>query len=297
MNRVADRLAERGRREGEVALREPTMFCAPATLRVKGVLEETNIYTVALEHLDRWRLSKAEAMAGASERLENTEQEAVWKEASVEAGRISQRRLFVFQLLYRCLPTPRGIQVANQQYPKLYEDYMCPLCKVAVGDEHHIICTCSALREHRMRAFDLLLKGMRKVVHPSIVDDAMAGIQAAVFPDNKEDFKYGDIPWIFHELVQMQVQRDREGGEVGEGDRTASTGMYAGKVHARVTDMYVFMWEQYREALVNAGMTLADRFKDEYNTTTKAVSTAHRKAVARRRAARIDRETRRANEE
>ena len=142
-------LAEQGRVDGEVAMREPMMFCAQATLRVGGTLEENNLYSIVYSKLDAWRLERSKNLADASPRLQNSAQEGVWEEASVEKGRCSYGKMFVFQLLFRCLPTPRGIQVANPLYPKLYENSMCPLCEEAVGNEHYLLCACTSLREHR----------------------------------------------------------------------------------------------------------------------------------------------------
>jgi len=282
MNRTADRLAEQGRLEGEVAMNEPMKFCAPATLRVKGVLEENNIYSVAYSNLDAWTLQRAKGLASASPRLQNTNQQEVWEEASIEKGRCSYRKMFVFQLLYRCLPTPRGIQVADPMFPKLYEDSICPLCKECVGNEYHLICKCTALREHRMKAYDNLVKAMRTTLHRDVIEAALEGIQSAIFPEEEVDFKYGDTPVFLRQMALTHMERQTE-DEVDEPPMWKIAAI-APKIHKMVTDTYLFVWERYREVLVAGGLTLADRLRDEYNTTALKVSRAHRKAVARRRA-------------
>jgi hypothetical protein len=126
--------------------------------------------------------------------------------------------MFVFQLLYRCLPTPRGIQ-------------------------------------------------------------------SAIFPEEEVNFKYGDTPVFLRQtaLTHMEGQMEDEADE----PPTWRLAAIAPKIHKMVTDTYLFVWESYREVLVAAGFTLADRLRDEYNTTALKISRAHRSAVARRRATAI----------
>jgi hypothetical protein len=206
----------------------------------------------------------------------------VWEEASIEKGRCSYRKMFVFQLLYGCLPTPRGIQVANPLFPKLYEDSICPLCEECVGNEYHLMCECTALREHRMKAYDNLVKAMRTTLHRDVIEAALGGLQLAIFPEAEANFKYGDTPMFVRQMALTHMERYPEGA--ANEPPTWKVAALAPKLHKMVTDTYLFVWERYREVLVAAGLTLADRFRDEYNTTTSRVSNAHRKAVARRRA-------------
>ena len=188
----------------------------------------------------------------------------------------------MFSLMYRVMPTPRGIQVANEQYPKLYENSMCPLCNESVGDEHHIMCECSKLREHRARIFDIFCKEMIKITKVDSIIGSEEVMLEAMFPMDKEEFRYGCTPKIILYAIQGFI-REMTGEERNARPGSGKPAFYAKKVRKIVVDAYVGMWEMYKEELVRAKKTLQDRFKDEYGLTVKQVSTRHRKAVARRR--------------
>ena len=128
-----------------------------------------------------------------------------------------------------------------------------------------------------------MVRKMKGVLQESVVEAAVGGLQAALFPESEGDFKHGDTPILVSQLAVAHMgQQQREAAREPPEWKIAAL---APKLHKIVIDTYLFMWEQYREVLVLSGLTLADRFKDEYNTTTLKVSRAHRKAVARRRRA------------
>jgi ribonuclease HI len=282
MNRRADTLAEKGRVEGDVAMHEPMMFCAPATIRIGGILEENDWFGRVYTALDAWRLSRSEGMQSASPRLKQTKMEGVWTEASVTRGRNDARKMFVFNLLYRCLPTPRGIQVSNERYPRLYEDSMCPLCREGVGNEHHIMCCCPNLREHRAQVFEKLKQSLAKVVGPRLVGNTASTLIGVMFPQEEEDFKYGKTPTVLLDIIQQHIDTIPE-NTLRDTPRKGKPIFYAKGIRTDVSNMYFTLWEMYRSELVLAKKTLKDRLRDEYGLTVWQLSAAHRKAVARRR--------------
>ena len=92
--------------------------------------------------------------------------EDMWTAASggFHSTHHSSQDLTMFKLFYRCLPTFHNVQILNECLPeqKLYPNSICPLCNQHVGNEYHIFCKCSALHEHRWRAFENFIIGMEK---------------------------------------------------------------------------------------------------------------------------------------
>lgn len=128
-NTRADELAEIGL-GAALGCKEAWHNCAPAVLVIDGVLEEAASYNKIYHAVDAGVLRHMRGLKNASPKLKIYDMEGVWHDASRhKITQFDPKGIFLFNLLFRNLHTPRNIQIINPHIPKIYPGHKCPLCR------------------------------------------------------------------------------------------------------------------------------------------------------------------------
>ena len=250
LNARADVLAEAGR-TGDVLLNDPLHNCFGSVLIVGGEVFEHRLYNVAYRRFDAAALERARSLANASERLDQLDMHGVWMAASkVLMSTLTGQSLLAFKLFFRCLPTPRIIQLTNPHLPGLYDGGMCPLCSLSVGDEYHLFCRCGKLRGVRDDAYSRMEAKIRKDTARFDTGALMVELKVMLTPMMRYNFKFGSVPMLAKEALQRWMGKT-------DGEMAMMTTKIRGWVHG----LYYDIWEGYGEMLEKTKMDFSHRLK------------------------------------
>ena len=220
INKIADELADRGV-EGSVIIRLPYHNLAPAVLRDKGIVEESGVYGLVMKAMDKVAL-REDIATSKSARYEVTAMTGTWKAASditAQDVRSSEELVFIFRLRGRCLPTPKQIQLLNfHLIHQLYPGFMCPMCMMCHGNEFHIICQCSLLREVRNNAMEMFFDDIHKVMksvprtvgqlEPRLTIESKEAMRKSLFPGWHYEFKLGATPDVVRQEMNKSMRHN-----------------------------------------------------------------------------------------
>ena len=142
-----------------------------------------------------------------------------------------------------------------KSFPDLYPEFKCPLCHDGVGEDFHIFCQCPDLDEARSTAVSSCTAALNEKLGEGTLSEA--SVKFCLFPQSQGHFKNG----LIHGEMRRKI-RQRVG-------RTVDT--FAGQVGRVMSAAYHDVWSRYTNLLVERKVTLNDRLKATFDTTSAQI--------------------------